>query len=55
MPVVINEFEVVPQVEPTNRQTETGQTAALPPKPDKREVEKIEERFRERMLRVWAH
>lgn len=55
MPVVINEFEVVPQSPSPGTKGEGEQTAASPSKPDKREVEKIVEQDRERMLRIWAH
>lgn len=53
MPVVINEFEVVPQTQPAAPVSETEQTSPLQ-KPDAREIEKIVERNRERMLRVLA-
>lgn len=54
MPVVINEFEVVPQAPPGAPVSETGQVTP-PPEQDEREMENIMERIRERMLRVWAH
>ena len=57
MPVVINEFEVVPQAQPSNVPAETrepgssGKPGGLSP----RDVEKIVERNHERLLRIWAH
>ncbi|MCL4499633.1 MAG: hypothetical protein M1335_05270 [Chloroflexi bacterium] len=54
MPVVINEFEVVPQTQPAGSVPETGQVSP-PQKPEAREIDKIVERNKERMLRILAH
>lgn len=57
MPVVINEFEVVPQAESSNASAEKKESgiSGKAPGPSPRDVEKIVERNRERLLRVWAH
>jgi len=57
MPVVINEFEVVPQTQPSNPPAETEQSSGPAPSAGQspRDVAKILERNHERLLRVWAH
>jgi hypothetical protein len=57
MPVVINEFEVVPQTQTSGQGTETqsNRPAAQAPQLNPQELDRIEERQKERMLRVWAH
>jgi hypothetical protein len=56
MPVVINEFEVVPQSE-TSTPPEAEQSGSSAPSGglNAKDVEKIIERNHERMLRIWAH
>jgi len=57
MPVVINEFEVVPQTQGSGQGAETQSThPAAPAAPlNPQELDWIEERQKERMLRIWAH
>ncbi len=57
MPVVINEFEVVPQTQTSGRGSEPQSTrpAAQAPQLNPQELDRIEERQKERMLRVWTH
>jgi len=56
MPVVINEFEVVPQTQPSNLpETDQSASSAPPAGLSPQDVEKIVERNHERLLRVWAH
>lgn len=57
MPVVINEFEVVPQPQPSHPPSEAEQPTGSAPSAglNPRDVEKMVERNHERLLRVWAH
>ena len=56
MPVVINEFEVVPQPEnPTPSQTMQSGSSEPAGGLTPQDVEKIIQRDHERALRVWAH
>jgi hypothetical protein len=57
MPVVINEFEVVPQTQTPGQGAESQSTrpAASAPQLNPQELDRIEERQKERMMRVWAH
>lgn len=57
MPVVINEFEVVPAAEPnpTAAQTANQPEPAKPPQLSDYETEKLLDRRLERSLRIHAH
>ncbi len=57
MPVVINEFEVVPQTQPANLPAQNEQSTGSAPSArlSPRDIEKIVKREHERLLRVWAH
>ncbi len=57
MPVVINEFEVVPQAQRTAQEAEPNpaRSGMHAPQPDRHELERLEEQLKERSLRVWAH
>jgi hypothetical protein len=57
MPVVINEFEVVPQTQGSGQggETQSPHPAAPAPQLSPQDLDRIEERLKERMLRVWAH
>ena len=57
MPVVINEFEIVPAAEPTKEPSpaaateKQAATSAAPP----REIDRVLRRLRERAMRLRAH
>jgi hypothetical protein len=57
MPVVINEFEVIPESRPTSpvaTATPSNESPALP-KLTPREIERLMRQQMERLARVWAH
>jgi hypothetical protein len=56
MPIIINEFEIIPTPPPDQQQpTQEEQPGTeVPPSPDPREIIRVHQIARERQRRIWA-